>query len=338
MGGRRGWGWFLLLAAAAAAAWAWAVFAPYGRYPAPRLVEIPAHSSTWQVARQLRGAGVIRNAPSFELWVLAGSRRTLKAGWYRFDHAEAMPSIARRLERGDVFYRTLVVPEGFNRFDIAHALERAGVVSADAFLAATADAAPVRDLDPQAISLEGFLYPDTYRLPPRISAPEIAGMMVHRFRQVWNQLRPEVSFGNAAGPDSFHEWLTIASLVEKETAQPPERPLIAGVFYNRLRQRVPLQCDPTVLYAAEAAGHPVTGALRAADLRLASPYNTYSHAGLPPGPIANPGRASLVAAAHPAATKFLYFVSNGAGGHRFARTLSEQDRNILLYLQATGRR
>ncbi|MGH9541264.1 MAG: endolytic transglycosylase MltG [Terriglobales bacterium] len=335
---RRRWWWAPLLLVVAAGAWAWAVFAPYGTFPKPRLVELPAHSSSWRVARQLRAAGVIRSAAAFELWVLAHPHRVLKAGWYQFAHSASMPEVAARLARGDVYYTTLVVPEGFNRFDIARALERNGIMPAASFLAVTASPALVRDLDPQAVSLEGYLFPDTYRIPPHAAPESVAEMMVRRFRQEWDRLRDGMKFDAATGPVSLHEWLTIASLVEKETAVPSERAVIAGIFYNRLRQDLPLQCDPTVIYAALLLRRADPGTLHAADLRMESPYNTYRHAGLPPGPIANPGAAALMAAAHPAATPYLYFVSNGAGGHRFARTLREQDHNILLYLRATRKR
>lgn len=331
----------LVIVLAAGGAFLWLLRAPYARFAAPVLVPLPARSSTWAIARTLHSAGVVRSAVAFEIWALTHPGRTLKAGWYRFTGPESMQQVMERVARGDVFFYALAVPEGFNRFDIARQLERAGIAPAAPFLAATASPVLIRDLDPQAVSLEGFLFPDTYRIPPHATAETIAEMMVHRFRQEWRALGGGVRFAaspQGTGPMSLHEWVTIASLVEKETAQPEERPVVAGIFYHRLRMGLPLQCDPTVIYAAQVAGRPLAGSIHAADLRFASPYNTYVHAGLPPGPIANPGRPALLAAANPVATDFLYFVSNGQGGHRFARTLAEQDRNIALYLRSLAKK
>lgn len=328
---------FLGLLLLAGAGWlALSLGLPYGRFPQPRLVTIPSHSSRWQIARQLERQGVIRSQLAFDLWVASHAGQTLKAGSYRFAEPASAIQIFRRLARGDVFYFSFTVPEGFNRYEIAHALQRDKIAPASAFLAATQDPRLVRDLDPDAVSLEGYLFPDTYRIAPGTSAAQIAALMVARFRQElhqeqWPALKPH---DNSTPPEpiSLHEWVTIASLVEKESAVAAERPVIAGIFYNRLRQKLPLQCDPTVIYAALLAND-WHGAIHRADLQRNTPYNTYLHAGLPPGPIANPGRSALQAAAHPAATVYLYFVSNGEGSHRFASTLTQQNHNVQLYLR-----
>lgn len=309
---------------------------PFGRFPQPKLVTIPPHSSRWQIARQLAAEGVIRNPWAFDAWILAHARQTLKAGTYRFAEPASALHIFHRLAQGDVFYFSFTVPEGFNRFDIAGALQRDKIAPADAFLAATQNPRLVHDLDPDAVSLEGYLFPDTYRIAPGTSASQIAAFMVTRFRQELHreQWPASMPHDNSTPPEpiSLHEWVTIASLVEKESAVPAERPVIAGVFYNRLRQKLPLQCDPTVIYAALLA-HDWHGTIHRTDLERDTPYNTYLHAGLPPGPIANPGRSALQAAAQPAATAYLYFVSNGEGSHRFAATLAQQNHNVQLYLR-----
>lgn len=307
---------------------------PYGDFSAPVMVVVPAHSSRWSIAQHLAHAGVVRSAGLFAAWALAHPGSTLKAGNYRFAHPASMPAVFTQLVQGRTYTWALVVPEGFNRFDIARELRRKHLASAAAFLVVTASPVLVQSLDPQAVSLEGYLFPATYALPPHISAQAIAARMVQRFRREMPAAGWHPGLRDPHGRlISLHEWVTVASLVEKETAAPRERAIIAGVFYNRIDQRLPLQSDPTVLYAAEVAGQP-TGAITSADLHLLSPYNTYTHAGLPPGPIANPGQAALWAASHAAATPYLYFVSDGHGAHRFARTLAGQDRNIRLYLQA----
>lgn len=308
--------------------------APYAGFRTPVVVAIAPHSGRWRIGQRLAQAGVVRSAAAFTAWALVHPGVTLKAGTYRFAGAASLPTVFHQLEAGRVYGEAVVVPEGFNRFDIARELGQKHLASAQQFLAVTADPALVRGLDPEAVSLEGYLFPATYRIVPGASVGAIAGMMVARFRQALPQAGWRRGLRDPHGqPVSLHEWLTIASLVEKETAAPGERALIAGVFYNRVDRQLPLQCDPTVRYAFHAAGQPVA-ALTTADLRFLSPYNTYTHPGLPPGPIANPGLASLWAASHPAATPYLYFVSNGHGGHRFARTLAGQDRNVRLYLRA----
>ncbi|MGH9392677.1 MAG: endolytic transglycosylase MltG, partial [Terriglobales bacterium] len=301
----------LLLLLAAGLFWLWG---PGPRLPAPVVVEIPPGAGHVRIARQLAAAGAVRAAFGFEAWALLHRSRRLEAGAYEFRGGESVPTVFSKLARGQFYAIAVVIPEGYNRFDIARALQAQGLASAPAFLAATADPASIRDLDPAAVSLEGYLFPATYSIAPGTPLARILQMMTERFRQ--EARRQHVA------PEDLHRWLTIASLVEKETAVAAERPLIAGVFANRLADGMPLQCDATVIYAAELEQR-YHGGIGRAELKAPSPYNTYTHAGLPPGPIANPGRAALLAAAHPAATDYLYFVSNGAGAHNFARTLAE---------------
>jgi UPF0755 protein len=253
--------------------------------------------------------------------------KTLKAGEYKFDEPASALQVWRRLVRGDVYARTVVIPEGYNMFDIAAAVEQAGLGTAADFLtAAKGDVFLLREVDPNAQSLEGYLFPDTYQFTRIDSAHDMAAVMVHRFRQEAQKIG---LLGNA----DTHRVVTMASIVEKETAVPEERSLVAGVYYNRLARNMALGADPSVIYAALIAGR-YRGTIYQSDLQSDSRYNTYKYPGLPPGPIANPGVASLQAALHPAQSDFLYFVSDNNGHHRFARTMQEHARNVIAYRRA----
>ncbi|MBV9074013.1 MAG: endolytic transglycosylase MltG [Acidobacteria bacterium] len=289
-------------------------------------VDFKTGSSVRTIASGLKNAGIIRSRPAFLLLHLLKSR-SLKAGEYAFDHPDSLNDVYNRIARGDTYARVLVVPEGYNIFDIAAAVEHAGIDSQQNFLEqARAQVALVRDLDPQAPTLEGYLFPDTYRVPRKDRAADVVAAMVRKFHQQ----------AHAIGLNSdLHKIVTMASIVEKETAVPDERPVVAGVFYNRLTQRMALDTDPSVIYAALLANR-YRGTIYASDLQFSSPYNTYRHAGLPPGPICNPGKDALAAAMHPAQTEYLYFVSDNQGHHRFSRTLEEHQRNVAEYRRATS--
>ena len=310
-----------------AAAWlAWALWLPL-RPAGQKFVLLNPGYTTRHIARELKSAGVIRSSTAFLLWHFVVHPRTLKAGEYLFDKSANAVQIHRRLARGDVYVHTVVIPEGFNIFEIAQALQAAGLSSQQEFLqAARADTVLIKDLDPQATSLEGYLFPDTYQFTRTQTATDMLSVMVHRFRAKAHSLGLS---GN------MHQVVTLASIIEKETALPEERPVVASVYYNRLDQRVALDADPSIIYAELLAGA-YTGALHHDDMQFNSPYNTYRHAGLPPGPIANPGVASLKAAMHPANTDYLYFVSDGDGHHRFAATLEEHNHNVALYRKAVS--
>jgi UPF0755 protein len=278
--------------------------------------------STRAIATELQRNGVVRDAKAFLVLHALNGRHTLKAGEYLFDKPESALDVYRRLARGDVYFHTIVIPEGFNIFDIASALEENGVCKREDFLrVAQTETSLVSDLAPQARTLEGYLYPDTYHLSRTQSPRDIAAAMVKRFRQ------EATSLGLT---QDVHRRVTLASIVEKETSIPAERPLVAGVFENRLARRIGLATDPSVIYAALLAGR-FRGAIHQSDLAFDSPYNTYKYAGLPPGPIANPGSESLKAAMNPAATDFIYFVANNKGGHNFARTIDEHNYNVAEY-------
>ena len=286
-------------------------------------VEIPRGTSTRQVARLLSEAGVVRASWQFVLARSLRPRAVIQAGEYRFDKPGSAWEVFDRMARGDVFYHELVVPEGHNLFDIASALERLGIMPAERFLDAARDAALIRDLDPQAPSLEGYLFPDTYRFPRRATAIELCRQMTDRFRHVWASL---------GAPAGVRDTVTLASLVEKETALVRERPLVASVFVNRLRLQMPLQCDPTTIYAALLEDR-YRGEIYQSDLASKQRYNTYQHTGLPPGPIANPGLESLKSALAPAETDYIYFVAlpDSSGGHQFSTGLAAHQRAVAKY-------
>ena len=275
--------------------------------------------STRRIARELKSAGVIRSFDAFVLWHSFHRHPSLKAGEYLFDHKASAVEVHNRLSRGDVYVHTVVIPEGFNMFDIAKAIEDAGLGSSQDFLkVASTDTALISDLAPQATSLEGYLFPNTYNFTRTQSMREMAAEMVKQFRQVASEIGLN---------QDVQRTVTLASIIEKETAVPTERPEVASVYFNRLNSGVPLQADPSVIYAELLQGT-YGGALHHGDMQFNSFYNTYRHAGLPPGPIANPGKTSLEAALHPTQSKFYYFVSDGNGHHRFAATLEEHNRNV----------
>lgn len=318
----------VLLAGGALGYIAYRVSRPYRGWQQPAVVDIAPGTSSRAIAAQLRGAGVLRNEWPFLLLHYLRPGKKLKAGEYYFDRPYTPREVVEKLRRGDVYYHALTIPEGYNIFEIVDAAAATGLVSRQDMAQAVRDASLISDLDPSATALEGYLFPDTYHFPRRTSAAQIASAMVARFRKVYRELDSRHSPGRPA-----REIVTLASLIEKETRVPDERPLVAGVFYNRLGANLPLQCDPTVIYAALLAGR-YRGAIYQGDLSFRSPYNTYLARGLPPGPIANPGRSSLEAAMAPAATDYLYFVSNGQGGHRFSSSLAEHSRAVSEYRRA----
>ncbi len=318
---------FLLVAVLLGAAWlAYGMLLPAG--PAEEtLVQLKPGSSAHRIAAALETAGIIRSRQVFLLWHAVHGRKPLKAGEYAFDHPARLGEVYERIARGDIYVRTVVIPEGFNMFDVAATIESAGLGKREDFLeVARTDTALVRDLDPQAPSLEGYLFPDTYHFTRTQSAHDMAAAMVHRFRQAARE---------AGLNQDVHNVVTMASIVEKETSVAEERPEVAGVFYNRLAKNMVLATDPTVIYAALLSNR-YRGSIYESDLHFDSPYNTYRSPGLPPGPIANPGKASLQAAMHPASTDYLYFVSDNQGHHKFSRTASQHSRNVTAYRKAVA--
>lgn len=307
---------------------AWALLSPVMPSSQTFVMLRPGYG-TKRIAHELKNAGVIRSADAFIFWHYLHRQRSLKAGEYLFDKAADTRDIHDRLARGDIYVHTVVIPEGFNMFDIAQAIEDAGLGRAADFLqVAKSDTNLISDIAPEAKTLEGFLFPNTYEFTRTMSMHDMAAAMVKQFRQVATQvgLTTEVQ-----------QTVTMASIIEKETSVPEERPLVASVYYNRLSKRIALQADPSIIYGELLAGT-YTGALHHQDVQTNTPYNTYRHPGLPPGPIANPGKTSLEAALHPATSDYYYFVSNGNGHHNFARSLEEHNKNVAKFRKIAFKR
>lgn len=316
-------GVFALTGAGIAGYW---YLGPYRGFRTETFVEIGRGMSTKDIARELAHQGVVRSRWAFLFVRILHPRATLQAGEYRFGSDQTPWQVFEKIRRGEVFYEDFTVPEGSNMFDISALLAGLDTVNPSDFLTAAADPSLIRDLDPLAPDLEGYLFPSTYRVTHQTTGRQLCRTMTAEFRKEWTAL------GGSRQGRPAHDIVILASLVEKETAVPLERPLIAAVFANRLRLAMPLQCDPTTVYAALLENR-YRGTIYRSDLASANPYNTYSHAGLPPGPIANPGTAALAAALHPAATNYLYFVAKpgGAGSHQFSATLDEHQRAVLEY-------
>jgi UPF0755 protein len=307
----------------------WRINQPYRGYEGTeQFVELPQGTGSVAIGERLVAAGVVRDTPTFRaaLW-MSHQGRHLKAGEYRFDRAMTPFEIIDKIARGDVFVISVTFPEGLTFAEMAKIFESHGLGTAESFVKAARDPAPIHEIDPAARDLEGYLFPETYALPRHTDAARLTRMMVARFEKVFT---PELRQAAAARALTVRQAVTLASIVEKETAKAEERPLVAAVYTTRLRIGMPMQCDPTVIYGLVKAGR-YDGNIHKVDLSFDSPYNTYRYPGLPPGPIASPGRASLEAAVHPAAADYLYFVSRNDGTHEFARTLEEHNRNVQKY-------
>lgn len=323
----------LVIAAVGAAAAAFEVqrrlTSPYRGFQSEEVfVEIPPGTGVRAIGRRLAEAGVVRDEWTFRLatWRY-GAGRALKAGEYRFAEPASPREVIGRLAAGDVVLIAVTFPEGLTIREMAAIFERRGLGPADAFVKAAGDPGAVGDLDPQATDLEGYLYPETYLLQRGATAADLVALMVRQFRRTFEPLWQARGDGYAR---TARETVTLASLVEKETSLPEERTTVAGVYANRLRIGMGLQCDPTVIYALMRAGR-WDGNITRADLQFDSPYNTYRYAGLPPGPIASPGQGALAAALAPADVPYVYFVSRNDGSHVFSTTLDEHNRNVHRY-------
>ena len=319
---------FCVILAVLGAGAAWYLAAtPYAGYDQEVFVDIPPGTSTGTMARILADAGVVRSELSFAVARALSAGATLQAGEYRFDRPMSALEVLRKIARGDIFYHVLRIPEGANMFDIASAIEKLGLMKSAEFLKVARDPAPIRDIAPNAPSLEGYLFPSTYRLTRRTSAQQIAREMTGTFRKVWKEV-------GGANTD-VNRYVTLASLVEKETGVPSERDTVASVYHNRLDIGMKLDCDPTVIYAA-LLDNRYRGTIYKSDLENPHPYNTYRNRGLPPGPIANPGRESLRAALNPADTKYLFFVAkgDGSGAHVFTEDLTAHNAAVRDYRNA----
>ena len=323
----------ILALAAIGAGWAYvSLRTAYQGFEQPVIVDFPKGTSTPTMAAELERAGVIRFWWQFVLVRAFTPGRRLQAGEYQFTSADTPWHVFDRIARGDVFFYELTVPEGSNLFDIAASIGRFNFLKASDFLLAARDPALIRDLAPQAPTLEGYLFPSTYRITRATTVQQLCQMMTGLFRKHWRELQnPDYS-------GAVNDTVALASLVEKETAVAEERPVVASVYENRLRLGMSLDCDPTTIYAALLEER-YRGAIYRSDLNSANAYNTYRHAGLPPGPIANPGLESLRAALAPAATDYLYFVAkpDGSGAHQFSKTIAEHNRAVQQYRRATSK-
>ena len=329
-----------LLAGALAGLGAWLRWRSYVETAAgptggrPVVVTVRTGATARDVARQLARDGVVSSARLFELFLrLEGAEAAVQAGEHRFDRPLRPAEVLEELRHAAAPEVEVTLLEGWTRKQVAAALAAAGVADETALSAAFGDPAPVRDLDPAARDLEGYLFPDTYRFRPGTAAKEVAGVLVENFRRRF--AGPFTEPVRASGRP-LHDVVTLASIVERETGGASERPQVAGVFVERLARGMPLQSDPTVIYARERAGT-WDGNLTRADLERDDPYNTYTRGGLPPGPIGSPGLASLRAALEPQRSGALYFVARGDGTHQFSRTLAEHNRAVRRY-QSGGRR
>lgn len=297
---------------------------PYKGYDEPaKRFEVKRGQNTATILQRLQRDGVLRDE-----WIplvymkLLRSRDSIKAGVYEFDKALAPVDVIDKLVRGDVILRTITIREGLDRFAIAKLFAAEGLGTTEEWKAVTSEADLIRDIAPDAESLEGYLFPDTYKFDPGTPAKTIVQAMVANFRKHWgNEIALITTELNP------HQTVTLASIVETEAQKPEERPVVASVYINRVRKRMLLGADPTVIYALKLAER-WDGNIRKADLQIDSPYNTYRKPGLPPGPIANPGLASLRAAAAPATTPYLYFVARNDGSHVFATNIDEHNRNV----------
>jgi UPF0755 protein len=314
----------VVLAVLAGAAW-YALNVPYQGFSREVFVELERGAGTPAMARQLADAGVVRSAWLFMLARALDPSVKLQAGEYRFGQAASVREVFARLSHGDIYYFDFTAPEGSNMFDVARLAEAQGVATAEEFLHAAADPSSIRDLSPGARTLEGFLFPSTYRLTHSTTAADLCQMMTREFRRQWARV------SNVSASTGVNTAVTIASMVEKETGVAEERALVAGVFVNRLKKPMRLECDPTAIYASLLENR-YRGTIHRSDLDSRNPYNTYQNDGLPPGPIANPGAAALEAAVNPAETDYLYFVAKpGGGGHVFSATLAAHQKAVESY-------
>ena len=313
----------LLIGSAVGGYW---LLRPYKGFQDPTFVEVAHGMSSRAIGEQLTRQGVVRSRWAFLAVRLLHPTATLQAGEYRFATAQTPWQVFTEIQRGQIFFEELTIPEGSNLFDIANLLRHSDTVDGDEFLKAAMNPNSIRDLDPLAPTLEGYLFPSTYRVTHHTTAGQLCHLMTAEFRKRWSQLT-----GSEQAVE-VHRIVTLASLIEKESAVRAERPLVAAVFSNRLKSGIPLQCDPTTVYAALLENR-YRGAIHRSDLASTNPYNTYTHAGLPPGPVTNPGADSLIAALHPAESSFLYFVAkpDGSGSHHFSATLEEHEKAVELY-------
>ena len=299
----------------------------------PVSLDIERGTSSYAIAEELESKGIISSKWAFLLVRALRPRATLMAGEYRSPRTMPARDAFERLTRGGIIYHPVTIPEGWNRMEVAEAMAATGFVTREGFLKATGDVSAIHPWFPEAENLEGFLFPDTYYLDREATAESIVAMMTRRFLSVY-----EESASRAAATHKPFDIVTLASLIEKETRNPNERRLVSSVFHNRLKKGMRLQCDPTVVYGLLIENR-YRGKIYESDLEDNHPYNTYTHSGLPPGPIANPGRAALKAATSPARSDYLFFVAETKAGrkHVFSKSLTAHNRAVAAYRRSRPR-
>ena len=306
-----------------------ALYKPYQGYlGSQQIITIPLGQTTSQIALNLQNQGIIRSSLLFQWYVRLGyTSSSLKAGEYRFQNAVNLSEVATKIQKGLVNYYKVTVREEMTIREIIRQFNSEGFGAVKNYQRALQEISLIADLDPLANNLEGYLFPETYFVTRSMTESEIVATMVKEFRTVWTADRSQ-----RAGEIglTMREVITLASLIEKETSLPEERPLVSAVFQNRLRKNIKLACDPTVIYAVKQIKE-YDGIINQSDLALDSPYNTYRYAGLPPGPIANPGLESIDAALHPADVNYLYFVSKNDGSHFFSSNYRNHHRAVQRY-------
>jgi UPF0755 protein len=297
------------------------------------LVTVEPGMGTREIVARLESSGVVPDQTALLAWLtLTGQGKSLKAGDYEFKSPVSPLEAVDKIRRGEVATRKVTIPEGLNRFAVAQTLaDKTGLGSRDRFLAITGNPGPIKDLDPDAGNLEGYLFPDTYEYTVKTTPEELVAQMVTRYHEVYYE-KPEIASRAAERHLTLHAVMTMASMVEEEAKVDDERPIIASVFYNRIAKNMKLASDPTFVYAALMANDYDGDVNNPKHRARVSPYNTYMFEGLPPGPITSPGLKSIEAALNPADTQYLYFVVNGREGrHKFSRTVEEHEAAVQEY-------
>lgn len=304
---------------------------PFPQSPAePVTVDILPGTGGTAILRTLESRGVLRDSRLARLYLIhILEDPTLQAGEYRFERPLSTKQVLDQIIRGDVVTYPMTIIEGLTFQETAEQMAAQGFGSLELFGELVADPSLIRDLDPEAENLEGYLYPDTYTFPRGTSEADIVRALVEAFRSRWTQ-EVEPLLGDAASVREVREVVTLASIIEREARLDEERALISSVYNNRLEIGMGLYADPTIIYALKLDGT-WDGNIRRRDLQMESPYNTYLVPGLPPSPIGSPGVRSLIAAVAPADSPYLYFVSRNDGSHVFAESLDEHNRNVRIW-------
>ncbi|MFC2164953.1 endolytic transglycosylase MltG [Acidobacteriota bacterium] len=292
------------------------------------IFEVKKGDTASRIALNLKEKGVIQQKAIFILgYKLFFSPQSLKAGEYAIHFPQSTKEILGLITEGHAVLHPITIPEGLTRQEIALHLQTTSPISYEDFLNASSEADLISDMDPKASDLEGYLFPETYHFTKNFGAADIVSAMISQFRAVFGKQWQDRA--NELGM-TVREIVILATLIEKETSRPEERAVVSSVFHNRLKNRMKLDCDPTIIYVLKQEGR-FKDRLRTKDLRYDSSYNTYLYAGLPPGPIANPGKESLQAALYPAHTDYFYFVSRNDGSHHFSKTFREHQNAVIKY-------